>query len=38
MARGTWSFLHEWVIYDYLMARLDEKTLRLKCKIKNGIF
>jgi hypothetical protein len=28
--------LHEWVIYDYLMARFGERTLRLRCKMKNG--
>jgi hypothetical protein len=36
MARGNWSFLHEWVIYDYLMARFDQKTLRLKQVIEKG--
>jgi len=37
MARGDWSFLHEWVIYDYLMNRYDEGTLRIKCRIMDGI-
>jgi hypothetical protein len=36
MARGHWSFLHEWVIYDYLLARVDEGTLRLKQVIAQG--
>lgn len=36
MPRGTWSFLHEWVIYEYLMARFQEKTLRLRPKIRSG--
>ncbi|MEO9484598.1 MAG: hypothetical protein ABJG47_14165 [Ekhidna sp.] len=30
MSRGNWSFIHEWTIYEYLMARFDEKNLRLK--------
>lgn len=37
MPRGQWSFLHEWVIYDYLMARFAEDTLRLKCRVLNGV-
>jgi len=36
MAKGHWSFLHEWVIYDYLLARADEGTLRLKQVIVSG--
>lgn len=36
MARGNWSFIHEWTIYDYLMARYDEGNLRLKNVIHNG--
>jgi len=36
MPRGSWSFLHEWVIYDYIMARFSEKTLRLKLRISEG--
>lgn len=34
--KGSWSFLHEWVIYDYLMVRYEEQNLRLKLKIKSG--
>jgi hypothetical protein len=37
MPRGRWSFLHEWVIYDYLMARFAEGTLRLRCRVLNGV-
>jgi hypothetical protein len=33
---GTWSFLHEWVIYEYLMFRQNENQLRLKQVIKIG--
>ncbi len=36
MAKGHWSFLHEWVIYEYLRSRADEKTLRLKQYYLNG--
>ena len=36
MRKGHWSFLHEWVIYDYLTARSDEGTLRLKNIISGG--
>lgn len=36
MPRGNWSFLQEWTIYDYLLARADEKTLRLKQVINKG--
>ena len=34
--KGNWSFLHEWVIYEYLMSRFAEKTLRLKCVYKSS--
>ncbi len=37
MASGAWSFLHEWVIYNYLSSRSSEKTLRLKKIISSGI-
>lgn len=36
MPRGKWSFLHEWVIYEYLMTRFHEKTLRLRLKVDSG--
>ena len=36
MARGHWSFLHEWVIYEYLIARSSEGTLRFKQVISFG--
>jgi len=36
MPKGTWAFLHEWVLYDYLNSRHEEKTLRFKMKVKNG--
>jgi hypothetical protein len=36
MAKGHWSFLHEWVIYDYLIARSEEGTLRLKKVVSSG--
>ena len=36
MPRGSWSFLHEWVIYEYLWDRSLERTLRLKLKVKEG--
>lgn len=36
MPRGHWSFLHEWVIYEYLMHRFDEGTLRLRQVIESG--
>jgi len=36
MAKGHWSFLHEWVIYDYLIARSNEGTLRFKQIISLG--
>lgn len=36
MPQGHWSFLHEWVIYDYLRARADEHTLRFKQIISAG--
>jgi hypothetical protein len=36
MPKGQWSFLHEWVIYDYIMTRSNEGTLRLKQIIKLG--
>ncbi len=36
MSKGNWSFLHEWVIYDYLQARSQSKTLRLKQVISKG--
>jgi hypothetical protein len=36
MPRGYWSFLHEWVIYDYILARSNEGTLRIKQIISSG--
>ena len=36
MPKGYWSFLHEWVIYDYLLARSEERTLRFKQIISSG--
>ena len=36
MSKGNWSFLHEWVIYDYVMARSEEGTLRFKQIISSG--
>lgn len=36
MPTRKWSFLHEWVIYEYLSARFLEKTLRLRLKVKTG--
>jgi predicted RecB family nuclease len=35
MARAVWSFLHEWAIYEYLMTRFDEGTLRFKAVRKS---
>lgn len=37
MPRGNWSFLHEWVIYDYLMVRFAERTLRLNRRVKSNV-
>ena len=36
MPKGQWSFLHEWVIYDYILARSEECTLRFKKVIASG--
>jgi len=36
MARGIWSFLHEWAIYEYLMTRFDERALRFKAVRRSG--
>jgi hypothetical protein len=36
MPKGHWSFLHEWVIYDYVLARSEEGTLRFKQIISLG--
>jgi hypothetical protein len=36
MARGIWSFLHEWAIYEYLMTRFDEGALRFKAVRRAG--
>jgi hypothetical protein len=36
MPKGHWSFIHEWIIYDYVLARAEEKTLRLKHVISSG--
>lgn len=30
MSKGNWSFIHKWTIYEYLINRSEEKTLRLK--------
>jgi hypothetical protein len=36
MPKGHWSFLHEWVIYDYLLARSEEGTLRFRKIVSSG--
>ena len=36
MNRGNWPFIHEWTIYEYLMYKTVEKTLRLKTIYRNG--
>jgi hypothetical protein len=30
MAKAGWSFLQEWAIYEYLMARFEEGSLRIR--------
>ncbi|KUO96522.1 hypothetical protein [Ferroacidibacillus organovorans] len=37
MPYGTWAFLHETVIYEYLMHRFNENQLRLRHIIINGL-
>ena len=36
MPAGSWAFLHETVIYEYMMDRYRDKQLRLKQVISNG--
>lgn len=36
MPAGKWSFLQEFVIYEYLMHRYQEKQLRLKSIVKDS--
>ena len=36
MTRGIWSFVHEWAIYEYMMARFEEGVLRLRVVVKAG--
>lgn len=38
MARGEWSFIHESVIYQYLIERANSKNLRLRQVCYNGKF
>lgn len=38
MARGEWSFIHESVIYQYLIERANTKNLKLKQVWYNGKF
>jgi hypothetical protein len=36
MPKGQWSFWHEWVIYDYILTRNEERTLHFKQIIASG--
>ena len=36
MINGNWSFIHEWTIYEYLINKNAEKTLRFKCILQNN--
>jgi hypothetical protein len=35
MGLGNWSFIQEWTIYEYLINKYHEKTLRLRCIFKD---
>jgi hypothetical protein len=35
MNKGNWPFIHEWTIYEYLIHKTEENTLRLKVIYKN---
>jgi hypothetical protein len=36
MNKGNWPFIHEWTIYEYLIHKSEEKSLRLRIVYKNG--
>ena len=36
MPRGEWAFIHEWILYEYMLAKYSEDTLRLKVIVYNG--
>lgn len=36
MPNGEWAFIHEWIIYEYMMNKFNDGTLRLKVVVKNG--
>lgn len=36
MPSGEWSFIHEWTLYEYMLHRYNEGTLRLKLVVRNG--
>lgn len=33
---GEWSFIHEWMLYEYMINKFNEGTLRLKLIVSNG--
>ena len=36
MPSGNWSFVHEWTLYEYMLEKYKEGTLRLKWVVKKG--
>ena len=36
MKKGNWPFIHEWTIYEYLIHKVEAKTLRLRATYKEG--
>lgn len=36
MPSGEWSFIHEWMLYEYMINKYNEGTLRLKYVVMNG--
>lgn len=36
MPSGNWSFIHEWTLYEYMLEKYNEGTLRLKWVVKKG--
>ncbi len=36
MPSGEWSFIHEWMLYEYMINKFNEGTLRLRWVVKSG--
>lgn len=36
MPKGEWAFIHEWTIYEYMMVKFSQDSLRVRWVVKQG--